>query len=189
MNRHDHEGRAECCTRGVDQGGHVKYATDGRRGNSMGEMHQIADETSRSGERKISTFRLVHPCTSRGLRRARAKRLRTTGVLGGTLLDAGNSNPDGRSEDYKKSRGGGRRSLQERVAERIGLPGNRGTDSQSRLRLRTMTQAGMDFPECLAYAIIAVDLMAMRFEYEKARATCRWSRPSTRASSCTYCRP
>ena len=50
----------------LDEGRDVERAADRRRGNSTREMHQVADESPRPGQRKISSFRFVHPCTSSG---------------------------------------------------------------------------------------------------------------------------
>ena len=78
----------------------------------MSEMHEVTDESPRPGERKISPFRFVHPCTSRVCAWRRlidfAQQHVARRWLGAGLLD-----PVGRIEAYKKSRGGGRRSLQE----------------------------------------------------------------------------
>ena len=69
MNTQDHEGRAGCLTRGSSEGRDVERAADRRRGNPLREMHQVADESPRPRQRKISSFRFVHPCTSRGTSR------------------------------------------------------------------------------------------------------------------------
>ena len=93
-----HPGLGEC--------GDIERAADRRRRNSMREMHQIADESPRSGERQISAFRFVHPCTSRGLRSAQVDRRPHNSMLRGARLDAGHIDPAGRVEAYRKSRGG-----------------------------------------------------------------------------------
>ena len=81
--------------------GHIERPADGRRRDSMREMHQIADESPRSGERKISPFRFVHPCTSRGLRRRKLSNDAHNSMLrgaGSTRVDStrpGESKPTG----------------------------------------------------------------------------------------------
>ena len=42
----------------------IEQPADRRRGDLVGEMHKVADEPPWSRERKIASFRLVHPCTS-----------------------------------------------------------------------------------------------------------------------------
>ena len=49
----------------LDERRDVERAADRRRGDPTREVHQVADESPRPRQRKISSFRLVHPCTSR----------------------------------------------------------------------------------------------------------------------------
>ena len=91
--------------------GDVERPADWRRRNSMREMHQIADESPRSGERKISPFRFVHPCTSGGGCAVHSLTDSAQQHVARCWLDAGLFDPAGPIEAYRKSRGGGRRSL------------------------------------------------------------------------------
>ncbi len=49
---------------GAGQGAQVHCPADRGRRYTLGEVHQVADETPRSGQRQIAPFGLVHPCTS-----------------------------------------------------------------------------------------------------------------------------
>ena len=132
MNRHDHEGRAECLHPRFGKRGDVERPADRRRGDSTREMHQIADESPRPGERKISPFRFVHPCTSRGLRRRSVDRLRPISLLRGAGSTRVRCDPDranrslqeiawgGKAKLARMSREQARAALAERTADGLG---------------------------------------------------------------------
>ena len=145
------------------QRGDVERPADRRRGDSTCEMHQIADESPRPGERKISPFRLVHPCTSRGLRRRRLSDSAQQHVAR-RLLDAGRFDPAGRIEAYRKSPGGEGEGCKNESRARLGRTLSDGSGMAGPDRATgPMTRPGMDFPECVAYAIIVVAFTAKGF--------------------------
>ena len=64
MNRHAQEGRERMPGAGFEERRDVEHPAHRRGGNFAGEVNQVADEPPWSRERKVSSFRFVHPCTS-----------------------------------------------------------------------------------------------------------------------------
>ena len=121
----------------------------------MREVHQVADESPRARQRKISPFRFVHPCTSRDLHGRVSARLAKR-PMARRRPGLGRFRPGRTSgEAYRKSSSGEGEACKN--ATRTGLGSIAVADASSLARSHPASRhrgQGMDFPDRVAYAII-----------------------------------
>ena len=134
--------------------GHIERSADRRRRDSTREMHEIADETPRPRERQMTASWFVHPCTSRELRSAQCYRPRPVSIVAGHLLDASSSTRASGPKTTRNRVGGEGEAFKNEART-----GSNALPQWSRRPGRKaswldMTGPGMDFPDCVTYAII-----------------------------------